>query len=88
MLSEILCIFYTYSILYLEVATFQVLNGYMWLVATTMDSSALEHLGHNHPNSQNLQLGWLKLPIPWWSLSVVCVVGYIIFYRLCVCIGM
>lgn len=56
--SEILCIFYTFGIPYLELATFQVLSGYTWLVATILDSIALKHLGHDHSNSQDPHPGW------------------------------
>ena len=36
---EILCIFYTYST---SLATFQVLNSYVWLEDTILDQAALD----------------------------------------------
>lgn len=40
--SEMLCVFYTYSISHDGLATFQVFNGYMWLVISILDRAALE----------------------------------------------
>ena len=67
-------IFYIFSILswkscasftlisHFGLATFQVFNGYMWLVATILDHAAIEHLGHNHSQLPELP-PWLELQI-------------------------
>ena len=39
--SEIQCVFYTYSTFSFRLATFQALNGHMWLLATILDSAGL-----------------------------------------------